>query len=142
MSASRQKFQIKHHAAVTREVGSPFPRLEMVSPASGASAAGMPRSSTGAVATRRHFHVQQYSTTTGKVKATSSSTQLALPQEHTPTGRRSLVFSRQRTAIDTTSSLVVIDGSNVAFGYRDDPSNPVWSAEGILRALKVHTAFP
>lgn len=146
MSASRHKYQVKHHTVVTPEVGSAFPRVEMSSPASGAPAAAMPRSSSsGAVATRPRFHIQQHSTTpttTGKGKAASPSTQLARAQKHTPTGRRSLVFSRQRTAIDAAGSLVVIDGSNVAFGYRNDLSNPVWSPEGILQALKVHTAFP
>lgn len=34
-------------------------------------------------------------------------------------------------------SLVVIDGSNVAFAYRESLSSPEWSPQGILLALKV-----
>lgn len=36
------------------------------------------------------------------------------------------------------SPLVVIDGSNVAFAYREDISRPEWSPQGILLALEVH----
>lgn len=141
MVAARQKFQIKHHESLPRQEGSTFPALEH-SPSLGSdtSVASVRSSSWAATVggVRPQFRVQHHPTT-GKGRFVSLSHELPLPREHTSPGGRPPLLSGQTTAVNKSTPLVVIDGSNVAFAHRVDIFNPLWSPQGILLSLRVST---
>ena len=55
----------------------------------------------------------------------------------TPTATVAAVKATDSSVDPTVPILVVIDGSNVAFSFRQDVSNPRWFPQGILLAVKV-----
>lgn len=96
-------------------------------------------SSAEVVAARLKYHIHHYEAATGQQG-------LGSPCSELPSRRRKKKYAASRASniLDERNgennrgrSLVVIDGSNAAFAYRENPREPQWSPQGVLRALEV-----
>lgn len=139
MVATREKFRIQHHRVIPKQGefsvrGTATPPLEETIDASGLGRNSF-RSPT---LTKRHgYPTWRRGSTPRRQAGASSGWNKSFPAAAF-THLRAPTAVKVADPVDPTApSSVVVDGSNVAFAYREDVSHPEWSPQGILLALKV-----